>query len=229
MNCNFPWAHGPFSFYLKQRKVTKRSQRLRGPRKEKRNREVLRSGIGAPPCRNISVAIRVSSDSHLPNILRVFGTSPGPCKESEKKPQLMPGNTSNVSGIWNCRPCDGRNRSLRSLDRARSVIRFFKLPDCDTKPTTEKPRKPRKHAAAPMCDCRQVDNLAVLRQNSIRTGNRAIRWHHSSAVRRTDANMHGSDLRLSNIGEKETIYASIDTDTSRFISFCRAPSIEWRT
>jgi len=69
----------------------------------------------------------------------------------------------------------------------------------------------------------------VLRQNSIRTGNRAIRWHDSSAVRRTDANTHGSDLRLSNIGEKETIYASIDTDTSRFISFCRAPSIEWRT
>src|SRR5438552_9552110 len=32
----------------------------------------------------------------------------------------------------------------------------------------------------------------------------------------TDANTHGSDLRLSNIGEKETIYASIDTDTSRF-------------
>ncbi len=51
---------------------------------KKGKREVLRSGIGAPPCRDISVAIRVSSDSHLPNILRVFGTSPGPCKESEK-------------------------------------------------------------------------------------------------------------------------------------------------
>jgi hypothetical protein len=35
------------------------------------------------------VAIRVYLDSQY--ILRVFGTRPSPCKESEKKPHIMPG------------------------------------------------------------------------------------------------------------------------------------------
>lgn len=40
--------------------------------------------------------------------------------------QLMPRNTSNVSGIWNCRLCDGRNRGPHSLDP--SAAHFFKRP-----------------------------------------------------------------------------------------------------
>jgi hypothetical protein len=41
--------------------------------------------------------------------------------------QIMPRNTSNVWGIWNCRLCDGRNRGPRSLDRSAAysfLLRF---------------------------------------------------------------------------------------------------------
>ena len=53
-------------------------------------------------------------------------------EQGRSEPQLMPSNTSSVWGIWNCRPCDGRNHDPRSLDKIRrssvSSIRFFKVP-----------------------------------------------------------------------------------------------------